>query len=87
MGMESRMCQKTNIKKLFFVLLNQPFPLQRAVPLGVVKSTVKTQYLYDVSRNTSFLTEKQIKDLGFVPPKALQCYLVPIEIPRDWFLH
>jgi hypothetical protein len=81
------MCQKTNIKKHFFVLLNHPFPLQRAVPLGVVKNTVTTQNLYEISQNTTFFSEKQIKDLGFQSPNALQSYLVPIEIPRDWFLH
>ena len=81
------MCQKTKLTKHFFVLLNQPFPLQRAIPIGVVKNTPSTQYLYEVSKNNIFLTEKQIKDLGFQPPKAPQTYLVPIEIPRDWFLH
>lgn len=81
------MCQKQNTIKHFFVLLNQPITLQRAFPVGVVKKTAFTQSLYELSRNTTYLTENQIKDLGFQSPKALQAYLVPIEIPRDWFLH
>ncbi len=81
------MCQKINVTKRFFVLLNHPFPLQKAIPLGVVKNTATSQCLYELSRNSLFLSENQIKELGFEPPKALQAYLVPIEIPRDWFLH
>ena len=81
------MCQKTNTIKRFFVVLNHPFPLQRSIPLGVVKQNPYVQQLYEITRTSLFLTEPQLKELGFQAPKASQAYLVPIEIPRDWFLH
>jgi hypothetical protein len=81
------MCQKTNITKRFFVLLNHPPPLQRPLVLGVLKPTPLVSSIYETTRNTLFLTEKQIKDIGYQAPTVHQVYMVPIEIPRDWFLH
>lgn len=81
------MCQKTNITKSFFVLLNHPPPLRKPLVMGVLKQTPLTKNLYDVTRNTVFLSEKDIKELGYNPPKVHQAYLLPVEIPRDWFLH
>jgi len=81
------MCQKLNLTKRFFVLLNHPAPLQKAIPIGLVKNTPTAQSLYELSRNSLFLSDKQVKELGVNPPKALQAYLIPIDIPRDWFIH
>ena len=81
------MCQKTNITKRFFVVLNHPAPLQRPLVLGIVKPTMTVTSIYEATRNTIFLTEKQILELGYQAPKVNQAYMLPIEIPRDWFLH
>lgn len=81
------MCQKRNTLKQFFVLLNHPAPLQKPLVMGVLKQTPMSLSIYETSRNTVFLTEKQIMDLGHTPPTLHQAYLLPIEIPRDWFLH
>ena len=81
------MCQKTNALKHFFVLLNHPAPLQKPLVMGVLKETSTVVSIYEVSRNTIFLTETQIKELGYQPPKVHQSYLLPIQIPRDWFIH
>jgi hypothetical protein len=81
------MCQKANTMKQFFVLLNHPPPLQKPIVIGVVNKTFFTDSIYDVTRNTNFLTANQVKDLGFKVPPQNKSYLVPIEIPRDWFIH
>jgi hypothetical protein len=81
------MCQKLNTMKRFFVVLNHPAPLQRPLVLGVVKQTHHTVQLYETSRNELFLTPKTVESLGIQPPKALKAYLVPIEIPKEWFIH
>jgi hypothetical protein len=81
------MCQKTNSTKRFFVLLNHPAPLQRPLVLGVVKPTPLVSSIYETTRNTIFLNEKQIQELGYQAPNVNQAYMLPIDIPRDWFLH
>lgn len=81
------MCQKTNTIKHFFLLLNHPPPLQKPLVMGVLKQTPLSTSVYETSRNTIFLSEKQINELGYQPPKLNQAYLLPIEIPRDWFIH
>ena len=73
--------------KRFFVLLNHPAPLQKPLVMGVLKSTHFAEQHYDRSRNTTFLTKAQVKDLGYQPPQEHNVYLLPIEIPRDWFIH
>ena len=81
------MCQKTNLTKRFFVVLHQPYPLQKALFLGVVKENPISKELFENSRNSLFLSSKDIQSLGVKPPVIPGTYLVPIEIPRDWFLH
>lgn len=81
------MCEKSKHVKRFFVLLNHPAPLQKAIPMGVLKDASHLQFLYEKTRNTVFLSTKEVKGLGFQPPQESNIYLVPIEIPRDWFIH
>lgn len=80
------MCQKQILKK-FFILVNHPTPLQKPYVLGIVKPTAFSNSLFEKTRNTVFLEKKEVESLGFQPPKALQAYLLSIQIPRDWFLH
>jgi hypothetical protein len=81
------MCQKTNTIKRFFVLLNHPPPLQKPLVLGVLKHTFDTETIFEQARNTTFLTESQIRKLGYQVPLENKAYLLPIDIPRDWFIH
>jgi hypothetical protein len=81
------MCQKMQITKQFFIVLTHPFPLQKALVVGVVKQTPQTQAVFEGTRNSLFLTPSQVQSLGFTPPKAKETYMVPFQIPRDWFLH
>ena len=73
--------------KRFFVLLNHPPPLQKPLVMGILKDTHFVQQYYETSRNTTFLTKAQIKDLGYQSPPEHKAYLVPIDIPRDWFIY
>jgi hypothetical protein len=80
------MCKKTTLKH-FFVLLNHPVPLQKPMVMGVLKQTPLAKSVFETSRNTFFLTETQLNELGYQPPIVHQAYLLPIQIPRDWFIH
>ncbi len=73
--------------KHFFVVLTHPFPLQKALVLGVVKATPQAQALFEGSRNSVFLTPPQLQSLGLPQPQFKETYMVPIAIPRDWFIH
>jgi len=81
------MCQKTNILKHFFVVLHHPFPLQKALVVSVIKESPQSKALFEATRNTTYLTAQQIQSLGIQPPQTPETYLVPIQIPRDWFIH
>ncbi len=81
------MCQKTNITKRFFLLLNHPPPLQKPLVMKVLKETPFTTTVYDQTRNTIFLSNKHLLELEIQPPKVHQAYMLPIDIPRDWFIH
>lgn len=80
------MCTKQNLLKHFFVVVNHPAPLRRPLVLGVVKQTPHTKSLFEKCRNT-VLSKQEVEDLGFKPPSVQNSYLLPIEVPRDWFLH
>ena len=81
------MCNKSKITKHFFVLVNHPFPLQKPYVMGVVKPTILTTQLFERTRNSVFLDKKEVESLGYKAPSSLSAYLLPIEIPKDWFLH
>ena len=81
------MCQKSNIFKHFFVVVNHPVPLAKPYVLGVIKRNPFAENLFEESRNKFFFGEKEVTLLGINPPKLTQAYLLPIQIPRDWFLH
>lgn len=83
------MCQKINTMKRFFLLMSHPphnqiphvvdvFP-QRYFVQEVVAETVKN--------NQSFLTKDQIVRLGVLPSPNPRAFIIPIDIPRDWFIH
>ena len=80
------MCIKANTKR-FFVLLHHPPPLQKSLPLGVYKQTSLTKEMFESTRNQVFLNKTQLKELGIENHHFRNAYLVPIEIPQDWFIH
>jgi hypothetical protein len=73
--------------KHFFVILYHPPSLQKALVAGVLKKTPQTQAIFDETRNTVFLRKDDIQSLGLKLPAHRHSYLVPIQIPRDWFIH
>lgn len=81
------MCQKANTIKRFFLVVNHPPPMQRAYVLGLVKRTPQSEELFELSRNKSFLNRKEVERVGITPPIQTHAYLLPVDIPRDWFLH
>ena len=81
------MCQKGNAIKRFFLVVNHPPPLQKAYVLGLVKSTIQTEDLFEQSRNTVYISRKEVQGLGIRAPFQTHAYLLPVEIPRDWFIH
>lgn len=81
------MCNKSKLTKHFFVLVNHPAPLQKPYVMGVVKQNYLTKELFESTRNSVFLQKKDVESLGYKAPSVLQAYLLPIEIPQDWFLH
>lgn len=81
------MCQKHNATKRFFLVVNHPPPLQKPFVLGLVKATPFTQGLFEKCRNTVYLERKEVEAMGLVPPRANHSFMLPVDVPRDWFLH
>lgn len=81
------MCQKTNITKRFFVLVNQGHTFQSPQVLAVLKETPQVRHVFDTTKYSSYLMKRDVLLLGKTPPPMGKDYLLPIEIPRDWFLH
>ena len=81
------MCQKSNIMKQFFVLFHHPPPLQKPLVMTVLRQNPTTLTIFEETRNSTYLSKKQFERLGVPPPRTPHAYLVPIQIPNDWFLH
>ena len=80
------MCQKTSITKRFFVLVNIPIQTQKPLVMGVLRNQFMTDVLWKQKRD-GMLKETEVEALGYTPSVGMRAHLVPIEIPRDWFLH
>jgi hypothetical protein len=80
------MCNKQNLLKHFFVVVNHPPPLTRPLVLGVIRQTQHTKNLYEKCRNGT-LSKQEIEDLGLKAPPIVNPYLLSIQIPRDWFIY
>lgn len=81
------MCQKTQTFKRFFLVVNHPPPLQKPYVLGLIKRTPQTELLFEYGRNKTFLNRKEVERVGITSPIQTHAYLLPVEVPRDWFLH
>ena len=80
------MCQKNSLKR-FFILLSHPSPYQHPKVLSVFKDTPNVKQMFETTRYTSFLSKRDVLLLGKQPHGTGKEYLVPVEIPRDWFIH
>ena len=80
------MCNKTNLTKRFFVLFHHPINAHKPIQLGLLKETPSTTMLYKPN-DLTFLLKQDVEQFGYKFPKGSRCYMVPIEVPRDWFLH
>jgi hypothetical protein len=80
------MCQKNTLKR-FFLLLSHPSPHQQPKVLSVLKDTPTTKNIFETARYSSCLSKRDVQALGKKAEATGKEYLIPIEIPRDWFIH
>lgn len=83
------MCQKIYNTKQFFLLLNystHTHTLQPSV-VGVLKDTHRVREILYKTKNDVFLVKRDMEALGYTHSMGMRPYIVPFEIPRDWFLH
>ncbi len=81
------MCNKTNVTKRFFLLLHHPHHFQKPTILHIFPNQMFVQQIVKESKEQTFLTKKQSEILNISPSVGARSYFLPIEIPRDWFLH
>jgi hypothetical protein len=83
------MCQKTNLTKTFFVLLSHPLHTPKPLVLTVLQKKPHVEQIFqEASANgQTFLWPSQLKSLLANQPQGTRASLLPIQIPRDWFLH
>lgn len=83
------MCQKLNTTKRFFVLLNHPVAMKQPYVMTVLRDRPDVQTImkqYEKNQQT-FLVRTQTDALGIKSYPDMRTFLLPIDIPRDWFLH
>lgn len=83
------MCQKSNITKTFFVLLSHPLQSSRPTVITVLQKKPHVQEIMNQmnANGQTFLWPAQLQLLSKDHPRGTRASLLPIEIPRDWFLH
>jgi hypothetical protein len=81
------MCQKSNLTKRFFLLVNHSYPLQQPSVVSVFKETPQVKQVFATTKFSPFLLKSDLVFLGKSPSPTGKDFLVPVEIPRDWFLH
>lgn len=81
------MCQKIYKTKQFFLLLNHSAHTLQPTVVGVLKDTHKVREIVYKTKNDVFLLKRDVEALGYTHSAGMRPYIVPFEIPRDWFLH
>lgn len=81
------MCQKTNITKRFFLLVHHAHPHQQPSIVSVMKETPFVKQIYNETKFSPWLQKRDLYTLGQSPSTQGKEYLIPVDIPRDWFLH
>ena len=80
------MCQKTNTTKRFFLLLHHPVYHKPNI-LRVFPDRLPIQNIIQESVYQDYLTKEQIERLKVPYTHNLRGFFLPINIPRDWFIH
>jgi hypothetical protein len=81
------MCQKSNVTKRFFLLVNHSHPVQQPHIISVFKETPQVKRVFDTTKFSPFLLKSDVVLLGKSPSPTGKDFLIPVEIPRDWFFH
>jgi hypothetical protein len=81
------MCQKPNITKRFFLLIHHAHPTQQPQVLSVLKEGPFINQIHNQTQFSSCLRKQDVLSLGKTPVSTGKDYLIPVDIPRDWFLH
>ena len=80
------MCVKNNIMVRFFAIVNMSKNTAPTV-LGVKKYTPYIQSIYEANQNTSFISKKDIENLGFSSSSDPMVKIIPMDVPRTFFLN
>jgi len=82
------MCNKSNLVKRIFVLINHPVHLKQPYPVGLIKSTEEVERMYaEHQRHDGHLSKRDIERLGFFPMVGPRYRFFPIHIGVDEFHH
>jgi len=80
------MCVKNNIMVRFFAIVNMSKNTAPIV-LGVKKNTPYIQSIYEANQNTTFISKKDIENLGFSSSSDPKVKIIPMDVPRTFFLN
>ena len=80
------MCVKNNIMVRFFAIVNMSKNTAPIV-LGVKKHTPYIQSIYEANQNTAFISKKDIENLGFSSSSDPKVKIIPMDVPRTFFLN
>ena len=79
------MCVKI-ITKQFYVVMNFAKHLKHPAVVTVVPSTYSIDKVYKESLSTEYLSNEQVRALGYSLPQDSKCKLYPISLNRDALL-
>ena len=57
------------------------------IVLGVKKYSPYIQSIYDTNKNTTYISKKDIENLGFSLSYDPQVQIIPMEVPRTLFFN
>jgi len=57
------------------------------IVLGVKKNTPYIQSIYEANQNTTFISKKDIENLGFSSSSDPKVKIIPMDVPRTFFLN
>jgi hypothetical protein len=80
------MCVKNNIMVRFFAIVNMSKNTAPIV-LGIKKNTPYIQSIYEANQNTTFISKKDIENLGFSSSSDPKVKIIPMDVPRTFFFN
>jgi len=57
------------------------------IVLGVKKYSPYIQSIYDTNKNTTYISKKDIENLGFSLSSDPKVQIIPMEVPRTFFFN